>query len=154
MPVETPPNPPVERRLPEGLLSQVFGRYRVFVDAWPIVTTLLLLSGAVGIEAHFMLLGVNASEVLTLEEYTIFGALGLVIAFAVAMPKSLCVCISTSMPVTSMSVLIFMYVLNGSRMPNVSQKRSRSAPASLAVRANLSRNSISAREASSALTDT
>src|SRR5450432_3876925 len=85
MPVETPPNPPVERRLPEGLLSQVFGRYRVFVDAWPIVTTLLLLSGAVGIEAHFMLLGINASEVLTLEEYTIYGALGLVIAFAVAM---------------------------------------------------------------------
>ena len=75
-------------------------------------------------------------------------------ALAVAMPKSLCVCISMSMPVTSMSVLIFMKVLKGSRIPSVSQKRSRSAPASLAVRAKLSRNSMSEREASSALTDT
>jgi len=63
----------------------VFGRYRVFVDAWPIVTTLLLLSGALGIEAHFFMLGVNASDVLTLEEFTIYGVLGLLIALAVAM---------------------------------------------------------------------
>ena len=75
-------------------------------------------------------------------------------AFAVAMPKSLWVCISMSMPLTSMMVLIFMKVLKGSRMPNVSQKRNRSAPASRAVRAKLSRNSMSEREASSALTET
>src|SRR5660397_231001 len=54
------------------------------------------------------------------------------IALAVAIPKSLWVCISMSMPVASITVLTFMKALKGSRIPKVSQKRRRSAPASRA----------------------
>jgi hypothetical protein len=84
MPADKSSDPAIESRRTDGLFGRVFGRYRVFVDAWPIVTTILLLSGALGIEAHFFMLGVNASEVLTLEEFTIYAVLGLVIALAVA----------------------------------------------------------------------
>jgi hypothetical protein len=75
------------------------------------------------------------------------------IAFAVAMPKSLCVCISISSPVSSMRCWITVKVLNGSMSPIVSQKRRRSAPCSLATRAYSHRNPSSVRDASSAFTE-
>ena len=75
-------------------------------------------------------------------------------ALAVAMPKSSCVCISMSSPPSFLRNEITLKVSNGSRMPSVSQKRRRSAPSSLAAWPKRSRNSRSAREASSALTET
>ena len=75
-------------------------------------------------------------------------------ALATAMPKSLCVCISISSPVSSMRCLTTLYVRNGSMMPIVSQKRRRSAPSSLAAFAYSTRKPISVRDASSALTET
>ena len=75
-------------------------------------------------------------------------------ALATAMPKSLCVCISTSRPVCSTSSLTTLYVVSGSMMPMVSQKRSRSAPSALAAAAYSSRKPSSVRLASSALTET
>lgn len=76
---ETKASAPQEKRATAWQALQRFAdRLRPLVDFWPLLTTCLVLSGAIGVHFYFCSLGIASQDILTIEEYTVQSIFGLI----------------------------------------------------------------------------
>jgi hypothetical protein len=76
-----------------GVPRALFERYRFIVDFWPIITTGLVMSGAIGMHLYLKLLDVPADSVITIDEYVVHSVYGMLyLVFFVFLVTTLIVC--------------------------------------------------------------